>query len=61
VDKCPRILSGFDFGDKDKYEFGEHDPFGGANDDTVIAWFFLEAGVATKLIRLDLPGDTGFI
>jgi hypothetical protein len=61
VDKCPRILSGFDFGDKDKYEFGEHDPFSGANNDTVIVCFFLEAGVATKLICLNLPGDMGFI
>jgi hypothetical protein len=61
VDKCPRILSVSDFGDEDKYKFGEHDPFGGVNDDTIIAWFLLEAGIATKLIRFSLPGDFGFI
>lgn len=50
-----------DFGGEYEYQFGEYDPYGGVDNDTVIAWLLMEIGIAAKMISISLPGDFGFI
>jgi hypothetical protein len=45
------------FGGEYKYQFGEYNPFGGVDNDTVIVWLLLEIGIAAKKIGSSLPGD----
>ena len=50
-----------DFSDEYEYQFGEYNPYGGVDNDTVIAWLLLEFGIAAKMIGSSLPGDFGFV
>ena len=49
------------FGDKYEYQFGEYNPYGSVDNDTVITWLLIEIGIAAKMIGISLPGDFGFI
>jgi len=49
------------FGGEYEYQLCEYNPFGGVDNDTVIAWLLLEIGIAAKMIGSSLPGYFGFI
>lgn len=44
-----------------EYESGEYNPYSGVDNDTIVAWFLLEFGIAAKMIGSSLPGDFGFV
>ena len=49
------------FGDEYEYQSGKYNPYGGVDNDTVIAWLLLEFGIAAKMIGSGLPRNFGFI
>ena len=57
LNKCPRVGYIVDFGGEYEYQFGKYSPFGGVDNDAVIAWLLVEIGIAAKMISSSLPGS----